>query len=257
MEGKCISPQEERTVYLVRHAESRYNAAVKNLNLFGIMRETDHGISLTGVDQCCTLATAIRNANESKDVDAIDICNRVNTLSSPLCRTIKTAILALPSVDGPITLVSDGREPIHKGSSLFMRDSIGSYRSKIKSKVNQELSIIQCDQNLPELDLSRLEEVWWTVGEPDSSLKERIKRLLLQLYETAAQPSATVFIGHSRIIRFLFQECASEKFSETKLCMHLQEKFVQNCALLRVKLKPLQETKITIVDAEFLFGTGF
>jgi len=262
MESNDRLPHVERTVYIVRHAESRYNAAVKSLSLYKIMRENDHGISLSGVDQCHALATAILNAKESKDTDAIELCNRISTLSSPLCRAIETAILALPRVDGPIKLIPEGREIIHKGFSYVMRDSMGSQRSEIKSNLKRELSIKikKSDKNIriPELDFSGLEgEVWWTSSETNASFKERIKRLLLQLYEISVQPNATVFIAHSRIIRCLFQECASKKLSETDLGIKLQERFIQNCGILRIKLKLLEEKEIVIEDADFLFGTGF
>lgn len=259
MESNDSLPSEQRTVYLVRHAESRYNAAVKSLNLYRIINGNDHAITLSGLDQCRELETAILNAKESNDEDAMNICNREITLSSPLCRSIETAILALPKVDGPVKLIPEGREIIHKGYSYVMRDSVGSQRSEIKSNLKKELSMKKCDhQNIPELDVSDLEgEVWWTLGESNESFKERIKRLLFKLYEISAQESATVFVGHSRVIRCFFQQCASKKLSETDIGINLQERFIQNCGVLRIKLKVLEEKGIVIEDADFLFGTGF
>ena len=83
-----------RTAYLVRHAESRYNRAIKNWDLMSVVGERDHGLTATGLAQCRKLHDCIFNA-DSADAQALRAPNRI-TLSSPLCRALLTAHLALP-----------------------------------------------------------------------------------------------------------------------------------------------------------------
>uniref|UniRef100_A0A6V2CYU4 Uncharacterized protein n=1 Tax=Ditylum brightwellii TaxID=49249 RepID=A0A6V2CYU4_9STRA len=83
-------------VYVVRHAESRYNEAKKKHDLVSWIGETDHGLSEKGVRQCINLNSTIRSAAASGCNDAKLILSRELTLSSPFSRAILTAHLALP-----------------------------------------------------------------------------------------------------------------------------------------------------------------
>jgi phosphohistidine phosphatase SixA len=116
-----------RTVYLIRHAESRYNEAKKEWNLKGLVGERDHPLSDTGIAQCARLHLTLQTAAASGDENAQAIISREKTLSSPLCRAILTG-QAPPHV----VAIAQARE--HCMMPVFARDSIGTPRDAINAR---------------------------------------------------------------------------------------------------------------------------
>ena len=154
---------DERVVYVVRHAESRYNDAKRRWGLVGLVGETDHGLSTAGVEQCAVLRSAITTAAARGDADGEAIMARGATLSSPLTRAILTAHLALPlrsnsdssgsggsgggggdsaaeAVAHACVALADARE--HCLMPLFARDSVGTHREGIGVRVAEELAAL-------------------------------------------------------------------------------------------------------------------
>jgi broad specificity phosphatase PhoE len=142
-----------RTIYLVRHSESRYNDALKSRSLKRLIGERDHGLSEAGYLQCARLSDAVAAAAAAGDADALAIVRRDVTYSSPLTRAILTAHLSLPrsgaSTDNTRSS-RDGRTAGHTVVALpdareqcmvrvFARDSEGTAREHIQANVDAEL----------------------------------------------------------------------------------------------------------------------
>jgi broad specificity phosphatase PhoE len=272
-----------RTVYLIRHAESRYNEAKKEWNLKGLVGERDHPLSDTGIAQCARLHLTLQTAAASGDENAQAIISREKTLSSPLCRAILTAHLALPySGQAPPHVVAIAQAREHCMMPVFARDSIGTPRDAINAKVSLELAAVNNSRptasavdegrstdapflKAPIVDVSYIrEEAWWIVGEKEASIAERLGKLMLFLYsetqgggKSESGAAAVVLVAHSRIIRALFRKfsvCSSE----------FADKLVDNCAVVRLTIAikageisdpPWLTPRIT--NAVFLFGSGF
>ena len=270
----------ERTVYLIRHAESRYNEAKKAWNLRGLVGERDHSLSSTGVAQCARLRSALQTAAASGDSDAIAILSPKKTLSSPLCRAILTAHLALPhsgSASPEIVAIPQAREQCMM--PVFARDSVGTPRDAINANVASELSAANDSIEMylaanedagsvhhlmkaPVVDLSKIEEeAWWRVGETGASTSDRLQELLAFLFNKTqgiemTGHGAIVLVAHSRIIRSLFRMFSNES--------QFSEKLVENCAVIRLALSSRTQLNkaddiagVHITSAEFLFNSGF
>jgi len=271
----------ERTIYLIRHAESRYNEAKKAWNLRGLVGERDHSLSSTGFVQCARLRSALQCAAASGDADAIAILSRKKTLSSPLCRALLTAHFALPHSDQAspeIVAISQAREQCMM--PVFARDSVGTPRDEINAKVASELSALNHSKEkystagedtasaphltkAPVVDVSKIEEeTWWRVGETGESTSNRLQELLEFLYNEAEGSGTSgyggiILVAHSRIIRSLFRLFSNES--------QFSEKLVENCAVIRLALSSHTEldntadgrTSVHIRNAEFLFNSGF
>merc|ERR1712100_770554 len=87
-------------------------------------------------------------------------------------------------------------------------------------------------------------ERWWTVGESHDNVCLRMAELLHQLYTRASQPGATIFVGHSQVLRQLFRNFCNPEVAQTAEG-DLQSQTLANCAVLRVQL-----TKQTPGDPE-------
>lgn len=233
-----------RTVYLIRHAESRYNAGVKGLSLSALVRERDHGLSERGVEQCQELRSKLESRLKVKDADAAAI-TAADALSSPLRRALQTAYLGLGKQR--LVVLPEGRE--HCAVPVFARDSVGTPRSSIQRELRRELGGADVD-----VDVSKIEcEQWWTVAEPSASIRNRVRGLLLDLHNRAyTQP--IVYVGHSRIIRELFRQYGAPH-------PDFQVRIVENCAVIKlnVAIAPTEGgiDDPVVQDATFLFDTSF
>lgn len=206
---------------------------------------------------CYFMAVSGHQAATDGDTHAAAILERSETLSSPLCRAVVTGHLALPRSSSRhlVTLLPDGREQCMM--AVFARDSEGTPRSKIESRVLEELGELGVTSDTLDLSLEQMpSEKWWVVHEDDASIRARADRLLRDLY-SESERQTTIFVGHSRSVRQLFRSFGGE-FKASQLGAQFATTAVQNCAVLLVSLARGSEDETpSIVGAEFLFGTTF
>ena len=255
-------------IYLIRHAESRWNRSFRQWNAIGLVAERDHGLSQEGVEQGVAFAARLTAALADQDQDALVVADpSTPVLSSPLTRAIETAVLGLSlnldstaAVDATgsksIVLVPEARES--HAHWLLGRDCIGSPTSQIPSRVTAELQQHGKDRVVAAadaqqggaltLDLRQCAEVWWTPGEQTESVDVRLKALLHKLLALAeASPTkAVVLTTHSLLIRRLFKTCLEGSgendpaMSEehVDLGTELASESVCNCGCIAVDLLP-------------------
>ena len=235
----------ERVCYVVRHAESRYNAAVKGLSLSGMVGERDHGLSEVGRSQCLLLRSRLLELAAKGDADAIAMVSGL-WLCSPLRRALMTAALARGFGDRPLVALPDGRE--HCMAPLIARDSVGTPRRAIASQLSREVG-----ESTP-VDLSFVDsEIWWRVAESSQSVNKRIGNLLEELYKRCEHQPA-VFVGHSRALRDMFKVYSENRSSCTTKCGgSLASTLVANCAVLKLVITPGKNIR----KADFLFDSGY
>lgn len=184
-------------LYLVRHAESRWNRARRRLDLIGLLRGVDHALTPAGVRQCLSLRARILAARappeglpedegESGHAAAVLDASTLR-LSSPLTRAVMTAALTTRPLDSdgaaaawPLRVVAQAREA--SAHPITGRDSIGTPPARIQSRMQSKLikhwAGAGCHDEplppVPSLDLTGLDEVWWCVNEPAESVRPSV-----------------------------------------------------------------------------------
>jgi broad specificity phosphatase PhoE len=242
-----------RTVYVVRHAESRWNAAWQRLNVAAMMAETDHGLTVVGVDQAGTLAGVLLASPISLARPGARIA------SSPLCRALQTATVAVAAanVRDPVAILvlPDARE---SGGRLgFGRDSAGTPTHEIVANLDRELRAAGAEAaaaalrrgdvslDLRVLEVSANSPNWWLPLESKAEKRARLRRLLGELFRLAAPaegedgaPTRLVLMSHSYLMRDLFRDHVDEssRFARSDLRERLARKAVPNCAVLAIDL---------------------
>ncbi|KAJ1617418.1 histidine phosphatase superfamily, partial [Pavlovales sp. CCMP2436] len=246
----AAGPPPTRTVYLVRHAESRWNAAWRRLNVAAMLRETDHGLTVVGVDQAGTLAGVLL-----AEPIALGSPGAIIT-SSPLCRALQTAAVALCAAGArgsALVVLPDARE---SGGRLgFGRDSAGTPTDEVERNLAAELRGTGADAAATALrrgeltlDLSRLRHTqhWWLPLETAAEKRARLRRLLDELFRlTAAGEDGTsprvVVVSHSYVLRDLLRDHVDEgaPFAASELRAALARRTVPNCAVFALDLAPM------------------
>eukprot|EP00928_Gymnodinium_smaydae_P099891 TRINITY_DN9656_c0_g1_i4.p1 TRINITY_DN9656_c0_g1~~TRINITY_DN9656_c0_g1_i4.p1 ORF type:complete len:516 (-),score=118.16 TRINITY_DN9656_c0_g1_i4:49-1596(-) len=119
-----------KTVYLCRHGESTWNQAQSKLDVYELLRTTDHGLSETGRIQAESLAKSLLKV---AGTDFSSILQPDAILVSPLVRAVQTAVIAFGDValtEGPneLLLMANAREKQNFGgldsSSTKLGDEI-------------------------------------------------------------------------------------------------------------------------------------
>jgi len=167
-QGREVGGGDLVVLYLVRHAESWYNAAKSAWSLRRLLGEVDHGLSPKGAEQCARLRGAVIEACSRGDPDALAIAGRRATLASPLTRALLTAHLGLPlgageeegGLEGGRGGGGGGRASPHVLIALaeareqcmmpvFARDSVGVPRDQIETRVRAELAALLTSSSSP------------------------------------------------------------------------------------------------------------
>jgi len=96
-----------RLVFLVRHAESRWNRAKAELGVLSMLCENDHGLSEKGLAQAQTLRSLLKEARISLDSASSDqqedpwlrrLLKPGVVYASPFTRAIETAVIGLRDI---------------------------------------------------------------------------------------------------------------------------------------------------------------
>ena len=270
------------TLYLVRHAESTWNAAFsrKNpdwpewltylLDPVPILTDKDHPITSEGARQCASLRQRIIAASMANDLDAQAILGS-NTLiaSSPLTRSVVTAALTLAPLEQEeekaILLLPAARES--DAHWFYGRDSLGTKASDIAARV--ESVLLKHGSGNATLDMSVMgnKEVWWSEGdEDDSAMTGRLQQLLQDIVAAAQKKNKKTIIltTHSLIIRRLFRAMLDAPSinhaakSDTSVGELLGKQSIMNCGCVAVDIIPSADGRsLRITRPRMLFDTEF
>lgn len=101
-----------------------------------------------------------------------------------------------------------------------------------------------------ECDAEDTEDVWWSVSTEDAEEAKRRATEFLEFVKFAHVATETcIVVTHSNFLRHVFKTHSSlDEFARRK---------VANCAVVAMRLDFGGTPSSTIVDAQFLFGTGF
>jgi len=202
----------EKYLFLVRHAESVWNAALADgaSSLVREMWDRDHPLSEVGADQAESLRQRMSNGfpSDPQEDSAVTKCfydhflaSRELVYCSPLLRALQTAHLAFSSLDGwgQIRLLKDAREQYNY---VIERDCLG-----VASGDRLVDRAVKADSRLedarPRIDVSDCMDRWWSdAPERMSELEVRQKALWSRLLNEDPRGSRTL-VTHSNLIRAL------------------------------------------------------
>jgi hypothetical protein len=85
--------QLKKTVFFIRHGESKWNQAQDSKNLVDMVKETDHGLSDEGKNQARHLASCTKSADFASDPDSKKFMQAQKIYISPLTRQVLCWIL--------------------------------------------------------------------------------------------------------------------------------------------------------------------
>lgn len=170
----------KKTVFFIRHGESKWNQAQSAHNIEDMVKEHDHGLSEEGKAQAEGLATRSISEEYSKDPSVQTFNNAGVIYSSPLTRAIQTGMIGMKhhktmSSKG-VVLHRDVRE-IKKPGGL---DTVGMAKgadiiNRVKSEMTTE-SVFQIDPN-------DCMNVWWTGGHLVAKTSEPVVALAADSHE--------------------------------------------------------------------------
>ena len=246
------------TLFAVRHAQSRWNAAQKEWALGKLLAECDHPLSGLGCRQALLLKDDLGACISSEGSAGLGaLRNATAVWSSPATRSLQTALVGLrPLLEQaslPVYLAPDARE-VQKLGSL---DNIGVARGeRCAPRALRHLGGLVAEHELAALRELRVDAAdatrrWWhPLGiESKRRLHARLHRLLQQLGES---PHATVvLVSHSNALRELMRIYLHPDAPEPARRMRAEK--LPNCAIAKCTLECGGGAPCVITAAELLY----
>lgn len=227
-----------RCIFLIRHAQSRWNEAREARNYPGLMA-FDHPLTSEGIKQCEELrgkwleACRLSNGDHQPEQgDLIEVGGMDNLsdpregagdsdealwakafaradllVSSPLTRAVETAVVALEGhQERKLRLQPNAREAKGRGGldsvgKCMGREIVRRCEEKLKESMGPERAR-ECLASWT-IDTEECESEWWTGpddADSDEEVDERVRDLLQCLCFSAETPaSSAVVVGHSNL----------------------------------------------------------
>lgn len=227
-------------VFLVRHAQSRWNKAQEEMNFVEMMQENDHGLSDLGRQQAELLQGFVAAGRQELDTEPEVPVPEDGTgdwrafahqrffkpdvvYSSPFTRAICTAVIGLKETfpkEEELIVLREAREQKNMGGAdstgnavgeeIYVRleeDVIGIYAHQPKEALDAAVRKLQSTS----LDLSGVQEAWWggPFGDPKLLIRTRIHELVARLRQTRGSlpggGGVATLVAHSLLFRSLFK----------------------------------------------------
>lgn len=222
-------------VFLVRHAQSRWNKAQEEMKLLDMMSENDHGLSGEGRVQAEKLRQRIEAAKADLNAAKLPEDKWMRhflepevVFSSPFTRSVSTACIGLRDLlpgGNQLVLMKEAREQKNIGGVDSTGVAVGA---EIPVRVQADMELIY-EETEPEerekalaafqsvvMDATGVEEQWWggLTGDSEDLIHERIRELVGRLRTTHGNlpggGGTAIVVGHSLFIRTLFRNFLRE-----------------------------------------------
>lgn len=186
--AKATAEQTTKKVYLIRHAESRWNEAQEKNWWDKALSEVDHGVSMTGAEQAIKLRETLGKVLPN---------NSLIALVSPHRRTVQTALLATRTA----RIHLDPRMREHTPGPDGHANTVGE---QIVIRAKEELLKVGiADMSHAVVDYSSVQESWWSNRfETTKKVDVRIKDFLHDLQYLPED--RIVIVGHSIWFKRMF-----------------------------------------------------
>jgi len=252
-----------KTLFLIRHGESKWNAAQENTNI-GAMLHFDHGLNMEGIEQAKKLNQLWKQARDKGDLSSPFVksflSDKAHVFASPFTRASETALIALqghPAIQSQLRLLWTIRETKGLGGLDTVGKCVGD---EIAARVSSELNEVipnEAKEYIVPFEVGACVTAWWTPGEIKDThkmLDERYHDLICTL--TYSSFDTAILVGHSLFFRNFCQRYVGEtlKLKDRKFAKSLTSEKIENAACLALGFDC--DTR-QIVAAEFMFGTSF
>jgi len=223
-----------KKIYLIRHAQSRWNKAQKHHNLLAMVKERDHPLTSAGYRQAHALALEIEAASRG-DGSFGSLLDASAVWCSPHTRALQTTLVGLhPLLEGGqlrVCLKPSARER----KSLGGFDSVGAGRGDqcVHRALRKLYGIVDACEverlRTVRVDTDEAQEKWWScTRDSRASVRSRINKLLLDIQ--SSPHCSIIIVGHSHFFRELFRSCAC-KSEEAALGLQLRNDKIPNCGV--------------------------
>jgi len=251
-----------KTVFLIRHAQSQWNAAQEAGALHRMMRY-DHPLDDVGRQQSQGFRQRWRECIACGPLNAYyeAFLAAGAVYCSPFTRAIQTCVLALEGHQAlqnkGIVLLGSARE-IKKLGGL---DTVGKvFGEKIVQRVKEQMALLMNDAEgkleLPCIDVNNAVAEWWTLHSTESQaeIAERFDDFMCTLKYVDAE--SIIVVGHSLFfLEFLGRYLGPEfRTAKPELSVELRTRKLQNCGCLGLTVDFTQRWP-RVVDATLMFGS--
>lgn len=276
-------PQKQKFLFVVRHAESRWNEHLGKVKQGTITKfvdgaweatkeyvegKTDHPLTEIGIDQATQLrekitqsyhdTTATSNSSKESDRKWYEklFSEPVPIYCSPMRRAVQTAHLAMPAIKDwaqRIVLCADARE-VKK--TPFDIDCVGS--GKGIDIVHMAMTEYKLFAGLDKrVDTSECEEEWWSKEIDDAEqIQARLQALVNRVLNTDCHGTSIV-VTHSNLIRELVTHLGSKEWKhDLGHLRQAKDKKLQNCGMLGLRCVFVEQNWV-IVEASLMFDSKF
>ena len=249
-----------KNVFLVRHGQSRWNAAKSAGGSAGVvdrLKETDHPLSALGCEQAQHLCSQVEETMHSTEESSLGkLFSEVEVVyASPLTRATQTAIIGvnpiIRSTKRKLILTRYAREKRNRGG----RDTNGSERGVgIVKRVQTETAKL-FDGHIPNvvdcaaIDHSQVDLRWWNDNaENKEEFSERLRELA-NLIRWSPYKNIMI-VGHSHCFRGLVNQLISPNATlpQGVSFSDLQHKKLSNCGMMHTVLDFEQPHPLIYVD---------
>lgn len=288
-----VAPEEappRKTVYLVRHGESVWNAAQASKDVVAMMSAVDHPLNDTGRGQAESLARHLAAGGS----EAEEVMKATLVVCSPLTRAIQTCLVGLAPLlahEGSgarsVQLNPNAREKRNFGGKDSSGKHVGDEITADLERSMYELypaagkaeellrwpwaastpctctctactaptQHAHCTCNAyarPQLDLELVQTQWWLgQKEEEAHVVARTDELLAQLRYCEA--TSIVLVGHSHYFRELFRNFMPE--TAQSAAPELLKKKLSNGGMVAVDLNWADQPEKPVASVRLLFDT--
>jgi broad specificity phosphatase PhoE len=284
---------QRQVLFLVRHAESRWNQAQWEGSITGMMSECDHGITQEGRRQAETLRERIAIAAEG-DSWTMRFGRPSVIFISPLTRALQTAVISLVDVIAATRTDLAVLRTLREKKNLGSRDSAGLVVGPaIKERLLKQLeNLYSVDEHLVEVgprvngwprirrslstqvklemqksllkfvrqldfDTNDVQDCWWNrMVETDFVFGRRLNEFMQQIRLRGKE--RMIIVGHSHFFRRFFRavsysDTCTQQSSE--LLKRLRKVLIPNCGVIGLQILWTDAGELVIEEAVTLFGT--
>lgn len=251
----------KKSVFLIRHGESKWNEAQEHKNIAGMMH-FDHGLNKQGIEQAQSLNSKWKQCAATGQQSEAErrFMNADAVFSSPLTRAASTALVSLQGhpciVNKGVMLLRTAREIKNLGGL----DTVGKkFGPEIAVRVQQQLGDVlgegQFEQFRVPIDPYDAMSEWWTpVNQRDSDSEMRLHYhdffATLQYFHG----ENFIVVGHSLFFQKLCQWFFERVFRKTEFGRQCRKNKLSNAACLHVQVD-FTSVPPVITGAELLFET--
>jgi broad specificity phosphatase PhoE len=253
----------QKVVYFVRHGQSQWNLAQKNVDPINMLRKVDHGLSSGGIQEAEHLRQQIMVEREV-GVSAggqinLGMAGATIVFSSPLTRAVQTALIGLQDLDvmkeSGIRLMKDLREI---KNHITSRDTVqscqgGEIAPHVERELVKEVGGAKARDLMVPIDCSDAVGHWCGNTETAAEIEARQDAVLSALEQTPHH--SLVVVGHSLFFMGLFKRCISTDLLERyPAAKGFGQAKMPNCGVVKCAVDFDMPTAACFTSLQLLFG---